>query len=252
MANVSSELNLILNENKDPIEEKKSPLIFILLLIITVVAVYFAVMYFNVRDTKIIKDDGDKFKKIIEENVLLTTQNKKIEEELEKLKKQMVEMLEERIINENENKKAKLKEESKNVEVIKENTNITATNVDKNSFKKIYFSDKSNHLKCYDYSQIATAPTSTCLNELKPFLEKNSNALRFQIIPVLSDNDEKAFSKFDKETKNTLLNGVSTQRVTETIWQVKKMLGNDIIITADSYYVKSEKGNSGFILKAYY
>lgn len=93
-------------------------------------------MYFNVRDTKIIKDDGDKFKKIIEENVLLTTQNKKIEEELEKLKKQMVEMLEERIINENENKKAKLKEESKNVEVIKENTNITATNVDKNSFKK--------------------------------------------------------------------------------------------------------------------
>lgn len=248
MANVSSELNLILNENKDPIEEKKSPFIFILLLIITVVAVYFAVMYFSVKGTKLVKDDSDKYKKIIEENVLLTTQNKKAQEELEKLKKHMVEMLEERIIDEKENKKAEIKE----VEVIKENANIIATNVDKNSFKKIYFSDKSNLLKCYDYSQIATAPTNTCLNELKPFLEKNTNALRFQIIPVLSDNDEKAFSKFDKETKNTLLNGVSTQRVTETIWQVKKMLGNDIIITADSYYVKSEKGNSGFILKAYY
>lgn len=243
MANVSSELNSILNENKDPIEEKKSPFIFILLLIISLVAVYFAIMYFNVKDTKLVKDDNNKYKKIIEENILLTTQNKETQEELEKLKKQITEMLEEKIVNEKENKKEELKEDD---------TTIIPASVDKNSFKKIYFSDKSNILKCYDFSQIAIAPTNTCLNDLKTFLEKNTNALRFQIIPVLSDDDEKAFSKFDKETKNSLLNGVSTQRVTETIWQVKKVLGNDIIITADSYYVKSEKGNSGFILKAYY
>lgn len=54
MAEISKELNSILNENKDPVEENRSPLNFILLLIFAVVAVYFAVMYFNIKMKKTI------------------------------------------------------------------------------------------------------------------------------------------------------------------------------------------------------
>lgn len=240
MANISSELNSILNDNKDPIEKKKFPILFILLLIITVVALYFAVMYFSVKDTKVPEDKTIKYEKIIVENQSLMTKNRKIEKELEALKKQMVEMLENRIINEN-----------KDVE-IKETNKVFTNNIDKENFKKIYFSDKVEIFKCYDFAQASIIPTNNCLNDLMPFLEKNKNAIRYQIIPVLNDEDESAFSKFENGTKSFLINGVSVKRVSETIWQIKKILGDDIIITANSYFVKSEKGNSGFILKAYY
>ena len=53
MAKISNELNSILNENKDPVEESRSPLTFILLLIFAVIAVYFAVMYFNIKEAGI-------------------------------------------------------------------------------------------------------------------------------------------------------------------------------------------------------
>lgn len=60
MAKISKELNSILNENKDPVEEKHSPLNFILLLILAVIAIYFAVMYFDIKNEKTNSNDIQK------------------------------------------------------------------------------------------------------------------------------------------------------------------------------------------------
>ena len=192
MAEISKELNSILNENKNPVEVNHSPLNFILLLIFAVISVYFAVMYFNIRNEKTNSNDTQKYEKIIKENIILNEENKRIKKEFNKLKtkKQVIKIVEE-------------KTETK-------------------SFKQLYFSDNTKALKCYGYKSATTAIPNICFNKFKDFLNENQKALRFQVIPVLSSKDIKAFEKFDKNTQELLLNGVSVKRVSEVLWKIKK------------------------------
>jgi len=260
MAEISKELNSILNENKDPVEENRSPLNFILLLIFAVVAVYFAVMYFNIKNEKDNNpSDTQKYKKIIKENLVLNETNKRIKKELDELKtkKQTIKVVEKKVEIKNTQDLEKLKQENKQLKLKIEkinNTqqNVPVTKVEAKNFKQLYFSENSQILKCYEYESASTAIPINCSTKFKKFLNENQKALRFQVIPVLSSKDKKAFEKFDENTQDLLLNGVSIKRVSELLWEMKKILGNDIILTSNSYYVKSKQDNSGFILKAYY
>jgi hypothetical protein len=242
MAKISKELNSILNENKDPVEENHSPLNFILLLILAVIAIYFAVMYFDIKNEKTNSYDTQKYKKIIKENVVLNEDNKRIKKELDELKIKKIAIKDTQELE-------KLKKENKQLKIKIEKLNNNQQN---KSFKQLYFSENSKVLKCYEYESASTTIPSVCSNKFESFLNENQKALRFQVIPVLSSKDIKAFEKFDENTQDLLLNGVSTKRISELLWQMKKILGNDIILTSNSYYVKSKQDNSGFILKAYY
>lgn len=259
MAKISNELNSILNENKDPVEESRSPLTFILLLILAVLAVYFAVMYFNIKEERNSTSTTEKYKKIINENIALNEDNKRIQKELNELKtkKESIKIVEKKIKVKDTNELDNLKKENEELKLKVEKLNKTPqisniTESQNKSFRQLYFSENSKTLKCYKYENATTAIPSICFNEFKTFLKENSKALRFQVIPVLSSNDKKAFEKFDNNTQDLLLNGVSVKRVSEVLWEMKKILGNDIILTSNSYYVESKQNNSGFILKAYY
>jgi len=259
MAKISNELNSILNENKDPVEEEHSPLNFILLLIFAVVAIYFAVMYFDIKNEKNNSNDTKKYEKIIKENIVLNENNKKIQKELDELKtkKQPIKIVEKKVEIKNTQDLEQLKQENKQLKLKIEklkNTqqNIPVTKVEAKNFKQLYFSENSQILKCYEYESASTTIPNNCSTKFKDFLNENQKALRFQVIPVLSSKDIKAFEKFDENTQDLLLNGVSIKRVSELLWEMKKILGNDIILTSNSYYVKSKQDNSGFILKAYY
>ena len=73
---------------------------------------------------------------------------------------------------------------------------------------------------------------------MKKFLNANKNALRFEIIPVIAQDDNLIFDKMknnlksmDKEFQNRvkeyMFRGLSRERVLETSWQVKDILGED-------------------------
>lgn len=118
-------------------------------------------------------------------------------------------------------------------------------------FTKVYFTKKSKSYKCYNFPAGEIFIPNDCLTKLKVFLDNNKDALRYQIIPVLDKNDKEKYKKFEKEYQNLLLSGLSSKRVSEVVWGIKKLVNHDIILTSNSYYLESKKG-SGFILKAHF
>jgi len=57
---------------------------------------------------------------------------------------------------------------------------------------------------------------------------------------------------FQDRVKEYMYRGLSRERVLETTWYIKDVLGEDTILTPTNYYVKSKKNNKGIIIKAYH
>ena len=225
MGDVSKELNSILNDDKDYVEEEKSSKTFIFLLIIFVAITYFVILFLNSQEEK-----NTVSKKSIKKTIL-------VEKEIKTQAPLQI--------------KEKIKETAK---VLEKQKNIieTVTKVDKTNFYKIYNSNNKKVLKCYDYAEASFTPSKSCLKSLKEFLDKNKDALRYQIVSVIAESDIVQYKRYNKNIQDLLLNGLSIKRVTELTWYIKKTIGNNIILTSNNYYVKSKKDNRGIILKAYF
>lgn len=156
-------------------------------------------------------------------------------------------------------------EETKEIitEKIVEKTIEKEVILEKGNFKKYYNSLKFNTLKCYNFKTADINLDSSCLNDLPKFLNENKNAIRFEIIPVLAEDDNKIFEKmknvldlkdekFVETVKEYMYRGLSRDRVLETSSQIKSILGEDIVLTPTNYYVKSQKNNKGVIIRAYH
>lgn len=189
-----------------------------------------------------------------------------VKEELDKVVKELGDEIE---------KKAEKEDDSKTiVENIKEPKEIVKTVVqkqivekevilEKGNFKKFYNSLKFNTLKCYDFKAANTKPDESCLKQLKPFLDKNKDAIRFEVIPVMAKDDNQLFEGMKKvlnnndknyveKVKEYMLRGLSRQRVLEVSWKIKDILGEDIVLTPTNYYVKSKENNKGVLIRAYH
>ncbi len=146
-------------------------------------------------------------------------------------------------------------------EIIKE-VKVVDSQLTKEKFKEFYNSRKFNKLTCYDYNVGGIQPTKKCISNLENFLKDNSNALRIEIIPVISKEDKAIFEGIEKidlknystekRLKKYALRGLSRDRVLELTWKIKKMDNKDIVLTPTNYFVESQKNNRGVIIKAYY
>ncbi len=171
-----------------------------------------------------------------------------------------------KLTNENSiNNKTKEENKVKKIikEVIKEKIVTKIVPLNKENFKTFYNSQKFKTLKCYDFKAGDVFPTKSCKANLSTFLQNNNEAIRFEIIPVLAEDDNIIFNKlksdikshenlFKQRVEEYLYRGLSRERVLETSWYVKNALGEDIVLTPTNYYVKSKKNNKGIIIKAYY
>lgn len=148
------------------------------------------------------------------------------------------------------NQKAILEEKPQQIKkIIKEDD----TQLSLKKFKELYNSSEYEKTTCYDYKAGSVISTKECKTQIKNFLLKNKNAIRFEIIAVLGEDDFKTFEtlKSSEKVKEFIYRGLGRQRVLEITWNIKEILGEDIIITPTNYYVKSQKNNRGFLLKAY-
>lgn len=159
-------------------------------------------------------------------------------------------------------KKPIIKEEKviQEKEIIKE-IKVVDKNLTKEKFKEFYNSAKFNRLTCYDYNAGAIQPSKQCLDKIHNFLDKNKNALRFEIIPVVDSKDKELFDGIEKiKLKNYstpqrlnkyALRGLSRDRVLELTWNIRQIVGQELILTPTNYFVESQKNNRGIIIKAY-
>lgn len=197
--------------------------------------------------------------KALEKITEQTPLNKESEKEVEKIKavEEIKKETEEVLKPSNETQKPKIKEIVKEVVVTK------VVNLEKSNFKEYYNSLKYKSLKCYDFKAGDIFPNKKCKSDLKTFLEKNKKALRFEVIPVIAEDDNLVFTKmeanlktmdenFKNRVKEYMFRGLSRERVLETSWEIKEILGEDVILTPTNYYVKSKKNNKGVIIKAYH
>ena len=203
MAKISRELTSILNENKDPESlDNKSPALFVLLTIVTVAAVYFAALYYNTTKSDNKKDEK-KYKKIYKENQSLKEQNALIQKKLAMIKEKKTETpvkIEKQIQTQ-----AKIQEETqKEAKPLETNINTKKAELNKDTFVSFYNSFDERVLKCYKYEPGSYKPTNSCLNSLKDFL-KNDNALRYQVIGVVSKEDINKYNSFKANVKELIL-----------------------------------------------
>lgn len=123
-----------------------------------------------------------------------------------------------------------------------------------------------NIFRCYGMAPSGYRLSSNCKSNLKYFLRENSDSEYFEIIAVMNESDfrtlmilkekqellkeidlsVKQISKLEKITNI----GLDKLRVIETMWEVKKILGNNTIVVPVSYNVNSKK-NRGTIIRAY-
>ena len=268
------------------IENKESNLLLYLVSIIAILLLALTIYLFT-SDTKLIKESSSNEKKeiskeIIEETqktepeiksvlnneiskvLIETNEDETVQKEEEIKKEKLLSVVKdtntEQIKQVQEPKKIEIKEEVKTVqkEVI---TKIVK--LDKNNFKKYYNSAKFNSLKCYNFKAGDVFPNAKCKKDLKVFLEKNKNAIRFEVIPVIAQDDNKIFDKiksnisgmeqeFQDRIKEYMFRGLGRERVLETSWQIKDYLGENTVLTPTNYYVKSKMNNKGIIVKAYH
>jgi len=216
----------------------------------------------------------NKDKKEISEKILILEKDIDVDKKIEEQKNKE----ENKEENEKENKttkkqdaplalKSKAEAKSEEVKIVKEDIKekiVTKTiRLNKKDFKKYYNSLKYNTLKCYNYKAGDIFPTTKCKANLKKFLFANKNALRFEVIPVIAEDDNKNFYKMEKniekmdknfkaKVKEYMAKGLSRERIIETSWYIKNILGKDTILTPTNYYVKSKEKNKGIIVKAYH
>lgn len=139
------------------------------------------------------------------------------------------------------------------------------TDEEKSYFDKLYNSKNYDTFKCYSFKDgKISLPIKECKENLDEFLIKNRTANRFEIVPLISENDsiiykdiEKNLSDKTQEQKDKIkeyLNiGLSSERILESVWFIKKILGETTIVTSSQYYVKSDnKDEKGVIIRAYH
>ncbi|MGM0518029.1 MAG: hypothetical protein ACQERD_00130 [Campylobacterota bacterium] len=166
-------------------------------------------------------------------------------------------------INKQQKPKTVIKEKTvvEEKEIIKE-VKVVDENLTKEKFNEFYNSRKSNKLNCYDYNIGAIKPPNKCSLNLKKFLKDNKNALRIEIIPVVSKGDKALFEGLDKidlknyssesRLKKYALRGLSRDRVLELTWKIKQISGKNTILTPTNYFVESNSDSTGVIIKAYH
>ncbi len=237
--------------------------IILYLTMIIVILLLSIVIYLFLKEPKEQKNQATiKKEKIIEEEKTIKEKFESPDEETQD--KIEINNLEKKLIeNEGIGKETKHKPKIQIKEIIKEKVVTKVTKLDKKNFKEYYNSTKYNTLKCYNFEAGNIFPDKECTNSLEKFLTTNKNAIRFEVIPVIADVDYTIFKNLDENIKNLdknyqerikeyMLRGLSRERVLETSWRIKDVLGKDTILTPTNYYVKSKKDNKGVIIKAYH
>ena len=148
----------------------------------------------------------------------------------------------------------------KKVQIIK-----SVTPEEKISFKKLYNSKKYATFNCYSFkSGKISFPIKECKQQIDEFLTANKEANRFEIVPIISQNDSVIYQSIEKDIENSskelqkkikeyLFIGLATERILESVWYIKKTLGEDTIVSSSQYYVKSDNENEqGVIIRAYH
>ncbi|QKF81210.1 hypothetical protein [Halarcobacter ebronensis] len=152
-----------------------------------------------------------------------------------------------------------------NKETKKEEPVYTKETKNRLSFKELYDSKNYATYNCYEFkSGKISFPIKECKEEMDKFLLDNRNANRFEIVPLISENDSIIYKSIENDIKNQeealnkkvkeyLFIGLATERILESVWYIKKILGEDTIVTSSQYYVKSENENEqGVIIRAYH
>lgn len=149
------------------------------------------------------------------------------------------------------------------VEVVKEKIVPKIVDLGNENFNQYYNALKFNSLKCYNFSKGSSRLTNECSKKINKFFEENKKSVRFEIIPVIAQDDNTIFNKikpkitdleksFQNKVEEYILRGLSRERVLETSSYIRKNFDENIILTPTNYYVKSQKNNKGVIIKAYY
>jgi len=250
-------------KDKEHDEEKESNLLLYLISIVAALLLILTIYLFTSDNfhTKTIKVEtpdtqepkSNEIKQVVKEE--LTKVVEEIGDEIEKKveKEDVSETIDENIKEPKEILKTVVQKQIVEKEVI----------LEKGNFKKFYNSLKFNTLKCYDFKAANSKPDESCLKQLKPFLDKNKDAIRFEVIPVMAKDDNQLFEgmkkvlnndnkKYVEKVKEYMLRGLSRQRVLEVSWSIKDILGEDIVLTPTNYYVKSKENNKGVLVRAYH
>ncbi|RXI48757.1 hypothetical protein CRU99_00780 [Malaciobacter mytili] len=172
------------------------------------------------------------------------------------LNSQKIKNYEEKVQIINNPKKIEIQKEPKVEEkiIVKEVIVEKQIPITKEKFKEIFLSKNFNLAKCYDYKVFQIKPDNSCKDNLKEFLLNNTQALRFEIIAVINNEDIKKATVLsnDKTLQEYILRGMARDRVLEVSWYTKEVLGNEILLTPVNYYLSSKKQNKGVMIKAYY
>ncbi|RXJ66947.1 hypothetical protein CRV08_11450 [Halarcobacter ebronensis] len=152
-----------------------------------------------------------------------------------------------------------------NKETKKEEPLYTKETKNRLSFKELYDSKNYATYNCYSFkSGKISFPIKECKEEMDKFLMENRSANRFEIVPLISENDSIIYKSIEKDIQNQpeelrkkikeyLFIGVATERILESVWYIKKILGEETIVTSSQYYVKSDNENEqGVIIRAYH
>lgn len=175
--------------------------------------------------------------------------------EIKKKKREYKESLEKQVVVIEEKKEKSLeKKEKPKVE-------IKADLILKRNFKKLYNTKKFNALKCFDYEKGSVDLSDVCKEKIKTFIDENKKAIRFELIPIISGNDNTLYTQLRpfldnigpdsrQKVSNYLKESLSRHRVINALNYVNE-LDDDLIVNTANYHVKS-KSLKGIVFRAYY
>lgn len=179
---------------------------------------------------------------------------KEFKEEIDFLKEELYQI---------KKKKREYKKSLEKVSIVldEEKKEVNKTIVEKTNFKELYHSKRFNALKCFDYEIGDIHLTSSCKEKIINFIDKNKNALRFELIPILSENDNIIFEQIQlllgdlergtiRKIDKYLEEGLSRDRI-ENVLNYVNSINKELLVTTSNYYVSS-KNLSGIVIRAYY
>lgn len=103
-----------------------------------------------------------------------------------------------------------------------------------------------NLIYCYNFEPAKYTFTSSCQKQLEEFIQKNSKALRYEIIGLIDVEDVKNLNNKGEINQSVLAKN--------RIISVQEFLKNktQIPLSDHFYYLKSELPMRGFVLRAYF
>ncbi len=254
----NEEVKIPFIKDKEHNEEKESNLLLYLISIVAILLLALTIYLFTNDNF----NPSSKKVQIVESPEPQTNEIKQVV--TTEVQKVVNEVQEEVKVNEELTKTKKIEKPKEIIKTIPEKQIIEKEVIlEKGNFKKFYNSLKFNTLKCYNFKTANSNPDEICIKQLKLFLDKNKDAIRFEVIPVMAKDDNKLFEGMKKvldnndknyveKIKEYMLRGLSRQRVLEVSWEIKDILGEDIILTPTNYYVKSKENNKGVLVRAYH